>query len=91
LPNFEGSVSARPRRVRGSPYRSARVDGAGTVGRTRRPQRISVAAFLRPGVVTYAVVAFRNATVTSGADEVALSRMLRTLRGQAPQRSGRSG
>jgi hypothetical protein len=91
LPGFEGSVSASPRRVRGSPYRSARVDGAGTVGRTRRPQRITVAVFMRPGVVTYAVVAFRNATATSGTDEVTLTRMLPTLRGQPPQRSGRSG
>jgi hypothetical protein len=35
-------------------------------------------------------VMFRNARVTSGRDEAALSRVLRTLRA-APQRSGRSG
>jgi hypothetical protein len=90
LPDFEGDVSPRIRRVRGSPYRSARVDGTGTVGKTRRPQLITVAAFQRPGVVTYTVVVFRNARVTSGRDEAAVSRMLRTLRA-APQRSGRSG
>ena len=36
-------------------------------------------------------VVFRNASATSAADEAALNRMLRTLRGQPPQRSGRSG
>jgi hypothetical protein len=91
LPDFEGSVAARARRVRGSPYRSARVDGLGTVGRIRRPQRLTVAAFQRPGAVTYAGVVFRNASATSAADEAALNRMLRTLRGEPPQRSGRSG
>ena len=91
LPDFEGSVSARARRVRGSPYRSARVDGVGTVGTTRRAQRLTVVIFQRPGVVTYAGVVFRNASATSAADEAALNRMLRTLRGQPPQRSGRSG
>jgi hypothetical protein len=91
LPDFEGSVGARSRPVPGSPYRSARVDGEGTVGKTRRPQRITVAAFLRPGVATYAVVAVRNARARSGPGEAALNHMLRTLRGQPPQRSGRSG
>jgi hypothetical protein len=81
LPGFEGSVSARARRVRGSPYRSARVDGVGTVARTRRPQRLTVVAFQRPGVATYAGVVFRNASATTAADEAALNRMLRTLRG----------
>ena len=90
LPDFEGDVSPRIRRVRGSPYRSARVDGTGSVGRTRRAQRITVAAFYRPGVVTYTAVVFRNAQATSGRDELAVSRMLRTLRA-AVQRSGRSG
>jgi hypothetical protein len=90
LPDFEGDVSPRIRRVRGSPYRSARVDGTGTVGRTRRAQLITVAVFQRPGVVTYTAVVFRNALATSGRDEAAVSRMLRTLRAAA-QRSGRSG
>src|SRR3954447_20431788 len=40
LPDFEGDVSPRIRRVRGSPYRSARVEGTGTVGQTQRPQLI---------------------------------------------------
>jgi hypothetical protein len=91
LPDFEGSVSARVRRVRGSPYRNARVDGVGTVARARRPQRLAVVVFQRPGLVTYAGVIFRHASATSPADEAALDRMLRTLRGQPPQRSGRSG
>jgi hypothetical protein len=38
-------------------------------------------AFQRPGVVTYAGVVFRNASATTAADEAALNRVLRTLRG----------
>lgn len=91
LPDFEGSVAARTRRVRGAPYPSARVDGVGTVRRGRRPQLITVAAYQRPGRVTYAAVVFRNARASSAADEAAVSRMLGTLRGRPPQRSGRSG
>ena len=75
-------MAARTRRVRGSPYASARVDGIGTLGRSRRAQRITVAAFQRPGLVTYAAVVFRNATAATAADEAALDRILRTLRGQ---------
>jgi hypothetical protein len=81
LPDFEGSVSARTRRVRDSPYPSARVDGIGTLGKSRRLQRITVAAFQRPGRVTYAAVVFRNATAATAADEAALDRILKTLRG----------
>jgi hypothetical protein len=85
LPDFEGSLAARTRRVRGSPYRSARVDGIGTVGTSRRGQRITVAALRRPGLVTYAAVVFRNARAATAADEAALERILKSLRGQPPR------
>ena len=81
LPEFEGKVTARTRTVRGSPYPSARVDGLGTVGTARRLQRITVAAFRRPGRVTYAAVVFRNPRATPPFDDRIVNRMLRTLRG----------
>ena len=92
LPGLEGSALPGRRRVRGSPYRSARVEGVGTLRASRRrTQRITVAAFHRPGQVTYAAVVFRNARLTPPADERAIRRMLRTLRAGRAQRSGRSG
>ena len=92
LPGFEGSALPGRRRVRGSPYRSARVEGAGTLRASkRRPQRITVAAFQRPGRVTHAAVVFRNARLTPPADELVIRRVLRSIRGRPPQRSGRSG
>ena len=81
LPEFEGGVSAQARRVRGSPYDSARVEGIGTLRTARRPQRITVAAFTRRGRATYAAVVFRNPRATPRFDERAVDRMLRTLRG----------
>jgi hypothetical protein len=80
LPGFEGSLSPTTRRVRGSPYRSARVEGSGTVQTSRRPQRITVATFRPRGGPVYAVVVFRNANALRSDDERALARMLRTLR-----------
>jgi hypothetical protein len=92
LPGFEGSALPGRRRVRGSRYRSARVEGIGTLGASKkRPQRITVAAFQRPERVTYAAVVFRNARFTPPADERVIRRMLRSLRAGAAQRSGRSG
>jgi hypothetical protein len=88
LPGFEGRVSPGVRAVRGSPFRTARVDGAGKVRTSRRPQRISVAAFQQPGVATFAVVVFRNARARLRLDDRVVDRMLPTLRAQ---RSGRSG
>ena len=84
LPGFEGSVSASPRRVRGTPYPAVRVDGLGSVRTSRTPQRITVAAYHREGVATYAAVVFRNATVRSRTDERTIDRMLRTVRAGAP-------
>jgi hypothetical protein len=86
LPGFEGSVSPEPRKVRGSPYETARVDGLGTVRTSKRPQRITVVAYRRPGLVTYAALAFRNPRFDPRFDEPALNRVLRTLRARPPAR-----
>jgi hypothetical protein len=88
LPGFEGRVSPRVRRVRGTPFRTARVDARGKVRTSRRPQRISVATYQQPGLATFAVVVFGNARARLRRDEAIVDRMLPTLRAQ---RSGRSG
>ncbi|HLM26677.1 MAG TPA: hypothetical protein VK304_06895 [Thermoleophilaceae bacterium] len=77
LPNFEGSVDPHPARVRGSPYRSAQVQGRGRLPRSKAEQLITVAAFYRAGRVTYAVVAFRQRQTPAAT----LERMLATVRG----------
>jgi hypothetical protein len=78
LPNFEGSVAADPRRVRGSPYPSAQVEGRGRLPRAKAEQLITVAAFHRARrEVTYAVVAFRQIQTPGSTVE----RMLATVRG----------
>jgi hypothetical protein len=78
LPNFEGSVAADPRRVRGSPYPSAQVEGRGRLPRAKAEQLITVAAFHRARRdVTYAVVAFRQIQTPGSTVE----RMLGTVRG----------
>ena len=84
LPEFEGRLSARTRALRGTPYGSARVEGIGTVSGARRPQRITVAVFTRPGKVTYAAVVFRNPRETPRFDERIVERMLRTFRARPP-------
>ncbi|MFN2617181.1 MAG: hypothetical protein ABR581_08670 [Thermoleophilaceae bacterium] len=85
LPDFDGSLSPRTARVRGSPYRSALVQGAGRVRTSRRLQRISVAALRVPGRVTYSVVAFRNGAVPAGFAAGTLRRIFRSLRAGVPR------
>ena len=80
LPRFEGSLRPGTTSIRASPYRNARIDGRGTIATTRRPQRVTIVAFQRPGVVTYVVVVFRNALVRPPPGEVVLGYMLKTLR-----------
>lgn len=87
LPDFEGSLAAKAQRVRGSPYRSARLDGQGTLKTSRRPQRITVAVFQRPGRVTYVAVIFRNPHVDPRFDEPRLTRILRSFRARPPEKS----
>ena len=86
LPEFDGSLSPRTGRVRGSPYRSAVVQGAGTVRASRRLQRITVAALRVPGRATFVVVVFRNARVRPRFAAATLRRVLRSLRAGVPRR-----
>lgn len=58
VPGFRGLRAKRTRRVRGSPYESRRVDGTGTLRSRKQRQHVAVAAFRRPGRVTYASVIF---------------------------------
>lgn len=84
LPGFRRLRAGRPRRVATSPYPSARVDGSGTLAGRRQRQRITVAAFRRPGRVTYTIVAF-SAVVDGGAPHGASLRvLLGTLRARRP-------
>jgi len=84
LPGFEGDVSARIRTIPGAPYRTARVDGVGSVRTSRRAQRITVAVYQRAGLVTYGAVVFRNAFATPRGDDRVVNRMLRTFRARPP-------
>ena len=85
LPGFKGKVRRRVGRVRGSPYRSAVVEGSGSVNATSRPQRISVVAFGDEGAGTYTAVVFRNARVKPRINDRTIARMLGTFRAQAPR------
>jgi hypothetical protein len=87
LPDLEASLSASPRRVRGSPYRSARLDGVGRIRTSRRGQRISVASFRRPGRVTCTAVVFRNPRIDPGFHARAIDRVLSSLRLRPPEGS----
>jgi hypothetical protein len=84
LPDFEGNVDPLARRIRGTPYRTARVEGSGTLKTSRRPQRLTVAVYQRPGAVTFAAVVFRNPDALASADGRLVERMLRTLRAGQP-------
>jgi hypothetical protein len=77
LPGFEGGADPEPRRVRGSPYPSAQVQGRGRIASSRAEQLITVAAFHRANRVTYAVVAFRQRQTPA----TVVERLLATVRG----------
>jgi hypothetical protein len=84
LPGFRG-LRARPGgRVR-SPYRTAGVQGRGTLVSNRRRQRFSVTVFQRPGRVTYAAIAFANARVGARLHYRELNRLLATFRARPPR------
>ena len=84
LPGFAGELRRGVRRVPGSPYPSAVVEGSGTVSATSRPQRISVAAFREQGEATYTAVVFRNARVKPRLNDRTIARILRSFRAMAP-------
>jgi hypothetical protein len=85
LPEFEGSVLPGSRRVHASPYRSARIDGAGSLKTSKRPQRVAVVAYHRPEQVTYALVAFFNPKLAASYFEPTFRRILRSFRAQRPR------
>lgn len=84
LPEFEGSVLPAAARVRGSPYKTARVDGIGSLKTSKRPQRIVVVAYRRRRQVIYALVAFFNRKVPATFFERTFRRILRSFRAQPP-------
>ncbi len=80
LPGFRNLKPGSLRKVRGSPYPSARVDGAGTLAERRQRQHITVAAYGRPHRVTYTVVAFS----AGGAQAAEIGLMLASVRARRP-------
>lgn len=86
LPGYRQLAARGVRPVDGSPYESARADGAGTRESAERRQRVTAAAFRRPGQVTYAAVAFRDARGSGRMEARRLDRLLASLRARPPQR-----
>ncbi len=84
LPGFEGAVSVKDTRIEGSPYRTAIATGSGTVKTSGVAQRIEVAAFHRPRLVTYSAVIFRNARARPVPGRATVARMLRSFRASPP-------
>lgn len=84
LPGFRGRVQRRSRKVRGSPYRTARVDAKGRLRTSAVRQRITAAVYQRPGFVTYELLVFRNARVRPHFNDPVVERLLRSFRAQAP-------
>ena len=84
LPGFEGAVSVKEPRIAGSPYETAVATGSGTVKTSGVAQRIEVAAFHRPRLVTYTAVIFRNARARPVPGRATVSRMLRSFRAGPP-------
>lgn len=85
LPGFtEPLKPRREKKVKGSPYRSAEVQGKGRLRANRRRQLVTVVAFHRPGQVTYTVVAFRNARVLPRFHERELREALASFRARPP-------
>jgi hypothetical protein len=84
LPGFRRLRTRSGRAVPHSPYPSWRVDGVATLARRRQRQRITVAAFRRPGRVTFTVVAFGAEVGGRGVHRTALETVLASLRGRRP-------
>jgi hypothetical protein len=84
LPGFRRLAASRTRKVRGSPYDSALVAGAGTLRSRGQRQRVLVATFRRPGRVAYTAVAFAALVRGRAPDARALAKVLASLRGRRP-------
>ena len=85
VPGFRRLALRGTRRVARSPYPSARVDGAGTLAARRQRQRITVAAFRRPGRVTFTVVSFAAVVDGRAPHAGSLSTLLASLRARRPR------
>jgi hypothetical protein len=84
LPGFRRLRRDKRRDVARSRYPSARVDGTGRLADTGRRQRITVAAFRRPGRVTYTIVAFSANVGRTPAHSGELKLLLASLRARRP-------
>lgn len=84
LTGFRRLRARDSRRVRGSRYESRRVDGAGILAKRRQRQRVTVAAFRRPGQVTYTAVAFAAEVLGRVPHRAALAKLLRSFRARRP-------
>jgi hypothetical protein len=70
--------------VRGSPYESRRIDGSGTLRSRKQKQRVTVAAFRRPGRVTYTSVVFGANLGGRIPHPAELAALLRSFRARRP-------
>lgn len=84
VPGFRRLRPNEAGRVRGSRYPSGRVDGSGVLARRRQRQRITVAAFRRPGRVTFTVIAFGAVVGGRAVHRANLDVLLASLRGRRP-------
>lgn len=84
LPGFRHLKPSETRGVAHSPYPSARLDGTGTLGVNGQRQRITAAAFRRPGHVTYTVIAFSARVGRAPAHAGELRTLLASLRARRP-------
>jgi hypothetical protein len=84
IPKFAGIVGKRVRRVPGAKYESAMITATGTVAPSNLSQRITVAVFHRPELVTYGALVFRNAGVKPSFNDAKINQILRSFRAQPP-------
>jgi hypothetical protein len=84
LPGFRDLKPGKRGEVAHSPYPSARVDGTATLTENRQRQRITVAAFRRPGRVTYTIVAFSARLGRASAHAGELKLLFASLRARRP-------
>lgn len=84
LPGFRRLRADGTGRVRRSPYANARIDGAGVLARRGQRQRVTVAAFRRPGRVTFTVIAFAAEVGRRPVHRASLNALLASLRGRRP-------
>lgn len=85
LPGFRRLRAGEPRALQASPYENARLDGSGTLAARDQRQRITTAAFRRPGRATWTVVAFAAPVDGRTPHATSLRVVLASLRGRRPE------